>query len=459
MTLYEELGTGMTKKIFNSIFWTAMLVFIAAFFLIEAASYYYDTDEDKKQLIYTTDNIANAMNDGETDFLSSFNEKGYRMTWIAKNGTVLYDNQGDASKMDNHLNRPEVQTALIKGTGESERYSSTILKREVYYAIVLDDGTILRSAMILNSFWWRILSEMQMIIFITILIVVVSLLVAKGLSEALIRPLNNIDLDHPVKSMRKDYKEIMPLLERLEAEQGAMRNEERMREEAEELRREFTANVSHELKTPIHTISGYTELLKNGLVKEQDLEEFSGKIYKETQRMSKLVQDIIELSHLDEGASNMEWQDNDLSDIARVCVDRLKPLAFENNITLQFRSEPAKIYCIPTLLEEIVTNLTENAIKYNRPNGLVTVTVKEDKANGDVVLEVRDTGIGIPEEHLDRIFERFYRVDKSHSRAVGGTGLGLSIVKHAVMIHKGKIGIDSTPDVGTTMTVRFPAGY
>lgn len=238
-------------------------------FLIEAASYYYDTVDSKKQLIYTTDNIARAMNDGESDFLSSFSEKGYRMTWIAKNGVVLYDNQSNASKMDNHLSRPEVQAALKNGTGESERYSNTILKTEIYYAVRLKDGTVLRSAMVLNSFWWRILSELQIIIFIFIVIVVASLIVAKGLAEALTRPLNNIDLDHPMKSMRKDYKEIMPLIERLEAEQGAMRNEERMREEAEELRREFTANVSHELKTPIHTISGYTELLKNGLVQEK----------------------------------------------------------------------------------------------------------------------------------------------------------------------------------------------
>ncbi len=451
-----ELGTGMTKKIFNSIFWTAMCVFIAAFFLIEAASYYYDTVDSKKQLIYTTDNIARAMNDGESDFLSSFSEKGYRMTWIAKNGVVLYDNQSNASKMDNHLSRPEVQAALKNGTGESERYSNTILKTEIYYAVRLKDGTVLRSAMVLNSFWWRILSELQIIIFIFIVIVVASLIVAKGLAEALTRPLNNIDLDHPMKSMRKDYKEIMPLIERLEAEQGAMRNEERMREEAEELRREFTANVSHELKTPIHTISGYTELLKNGLVQEKDLGEFSEKIYKETQRMSKLVQDIIELSHLDEGASNMEWQENDLAAIARLCVDRLKPLAEENHITLQFWSVPVKMRCIPTLLEEVVTNLTENAIKYNRKDGVVTVSVQKDGLGENAILTVQDTGIGIPKEHIDRIFERFYRVDKSHSRAVGGTGLGLSIVKHAILIHKGKIDVDSTPGVGTTMKVTIP---
>lgn len=172
--------------------------------------------------------------------------------------------------------------------------------------------------------------------------------------------------------------------------------------------------------------------------------------------MSKLVQDIIELSHLDEGASNMEWQENDLAAIARLCVDRLKPLAEENHITLQFWSVPVKMRCIPTLLEEVVTNLTENAIKYNRKDGVVTVSVQKDGLGENAILTVQDTGIGIPKEHIDRIFERFYRVDKSHSRAVGGTGLGLSIVKHAILIHKGKIDVDSTPGVGTTMKVTIP---
>lgn len=447
----------MTKKIFNAIFWTAILIFIAAFFLTMGAAYSFDTLDDKKQLKYSTDNIANVMNSGEADFLSEFSEKGYRMTWIAHDGTVLFDTQKKASEMENHKDREEVKEALSNGKGESERYSDTLLETEYYYAVLLNDGTIIRAATEMNSFWWMILSEIQLVIFISLVIVVVSIVMAVTLSERLVRPLNNIDLDNPLKNASmKDYKEIRPLLERLEAEQGAMRNEERIRAEAEQVRKEFTANVSHELKTPIHTISGYTELLKNGLVKEEDLPEFSEKIYKETQRMSHLVQDIIELSHLDEGATNMEWQDTDLSDIATVSVDRLKPLASENDVALHLSSAPAKMRGIPTLLEEIVTNLTENAIKYNKKGGSVDVSIQTIDNGENVMLTVQDTGIGIPKEHIDRIFERFYRVDKSHSRAVGGTGLGLSIVKHAVIIHNGKINIDSVPDVGTTMTVIFP---
>lgn len=226
------------------------------------------------------------------------------------------------------------------------------------------------------------------------------------------------------------------------------------KENMEQVRREFSANVSHELRTPLHSISGYAELLKGGMVRDADIEPFAEKIYQEAQRMIRLVEDIINLSHLDEGAQDMEWQETDLAQIARATVESLRETAEQNQVTLSFEGEEAKIYGISHLLQEIVYNLCDNAIKYNKPGGTVDVRVHEKKEK--VWLIVRDTGIGIPENQQERVFERFYRVDKSHSKEVGGTGLGLSIVKHAARVHGAKIEMKSRPGEGTAIKVGFP---
>ena len=226
------------------------------------------------------------------------------------------------------------------------------------------------------------------------------------------------------------------------------------KEKAEQLRREFTANVSHELKTPLHTISGSAELLANGMVKAEDISDFSSRIYSEAQRMIQLVEDIIRLSHLDEGAEGMKWDKVNLYEIAEETVNSLSDEAANAEIKLKLCGEAVSINGIKQLLQEIIYNLCDNAIKYNRRDGLVSVEVKD---MGDfAIVSVSDTGIGIPTEHQERIFERFYRVDKSHSKEIGGTGLGLSIVKHAAKLHNAEIELQSVVGSGTTITVKFP---
>jgi len=226
------------------------------------------------------------------------------------------------------------------------------------------------------------------------------------------------------------------------------------KEKSEQVRREFSANVSHELRTPLHSISGYAELLKSGMVRGGDVQPFAAKIYQEAQRMIRLVEDIINLSHLDEGAGEMGWAEADLSEIVRQTVERLQETAAAKNVTISFDGEPARLDCIAHLMQEIVYNLCDNAIKYNKDGGTVHVTVRNKKEK--VILNVKDTGIGIPEDQQGRVFERFYRVDKSRSKEVGGTGLGLSIVKHAALVHRAKIDLKSKPGSGTMIKIVFP---
>lgn len=227
------------------------------------------------------------------------------------------------------------------------------------------------------------------------------------------------------------------------------------KEKAEQMRREFTANVSHELKTPLHTISGYAELLQNGMVDSKDTIPFAGKIYTEAQRMVRLVEDIISLSHLDEGAGDMKFEDVDLHALAGTVIRSLEAEAAGAGVSLELTGEPVRMRGIPQLLRSILYNICDNAIKYNHRDGSVIADIRREGAFA--VVSVKDTGIGIGPEHQERIFERFYRVDKSHSKEVGGTGLGLSIVKHAAKIHDARIQVESAVGKGTTITVRFPA--
>ncbi len=286
-----------------------------------------------------------------------------------------------------------------------------------------------------------------------------SLYLAYELSNKIVAPLNDLDLDHPEKN--KTYDEIKPLLIKIEAQQRLLNQQNKQllndiseKEKTEQIRKEFTANVSHELKTPLQSISGCAELLSNGMVKAEDVPKFSQQIYSESKRMISLVDDIIGLSRLDEGARDMNREKTDLFTIATDVVDRLIPIANNAGVTINVNGEKAELIAIPSLLNEIVYNLCDNAIKYNKKDGRVDVTVTNNEK--DVTLVVSDDGIGIPLEQQERIFERFYRVDKSHSKEVGGTGLGLSIVKHAVSLHSGKIQLQSRLDAGTKITITFP---
>ena len=551
----------MTKRIFRSVFLAALTVLFAALTLTMGALHAHFAGVQLDQLRVETALAAHAVtNEGALYFEKLDDTMDCRITWISADGTVLYDNRSDSGTMVNHLEREEVRSALETGYGYSSRYSDTLLEQSIYAAERLPDGTVLRLSTTRSSTLLLMLDMSGSVAAVLLAAVILSYVLARRLSQSVVRPLNGLNLDAPLSN--SVYPEIQPLLERLESqrtqlqsnarqlkqkqkefntvtrslEEGlvlvngtgtilsinpaaarllevtcnclgadfsvANRNEDiaRLMEQAlqgqkgektvslaagqylaavspvksggqlsgvvlllfdvtrklqaEQLRREFTANVSHELKTPLHAISGYAELMKNGLVPRQDMTAFSEKIYSEAQRMIRLVEDMLRLSRLDEGAVDMQWREVDLPETARSILQELSGPAELQKVTLELTGGPACIQAIPQLVYAIVFNLTENAVKYSRPGERVTVSIEEDTAG--IRLTVADSGIGIPQEHQERIFERFYRVDKSHSKAVGGTGLGLSIVKHAALILKADVELESTVGKGTTVTVWFP---
>lgn len=442
----------MTKRIFRSICITAITVLLATLILIMGVLYDYFSRVQNEQLSDQADLAARGMAGQGVDFFQGLDLDGCRISWIAADGSVLYDNMGDAESMENHLDREEVREAMETGRGESSRYSDTLTEKLSYQARLLPDGTVIRLAVSKYTVWVLMMGVLQPVLVVALLAVLLSLLMASRLSAKLVKPLNEVDLTDPLKNV--EYEELRSLLSRIDSQHKQLKRDRDELEKNEQIRREFTANVSHELKTPLHSISGYAELLANGIARPEDVQNFSAKIYSESQRMTGLVEDIIELSHLDTGAADMKREEIDLYLVARTAVDSLAMAAKEAGVELKISGESARVYGVPQLLYGICYNLCDNAIKYNRENGSVKVTVTN--ALEEVVLKVEDTGIGIPEESRERIFERFYRVDKSRSKAVGGTGLGLSIVKHAALIHNARIEMDSTPGSGTSFTVRFP---
>ena len=550
----------MTQRIFKSIFFVAVMVFVASVLIILGFLYGYFSDVQTTQLKMQTELAAHGVNlDGETYF-DGLEAEDYRVTWIATDGTVLYDNYGDESAMENHLWREEVREALKYGFGESERNSSTLEERALYAAQRLNDGTVIRLSIAQSSILTLILGMLQPMCTVFAIALILSLFLAYRLAKNIVEPLNKLNLDEPLKN--ENYDELAPLLRRIAWQQKELskksselqnrqnefeavtdsmneglvlmnykgtilsineaaarlldtghesvgkniltinRNMELQeilskalagetaqkvvainegyyqieaspvvadgaisgmallifdvteRENAEQMRREFTANVSHELKTPLHTISGYAELMKAGIVKSDDVPNFASKIYGEAQRLSQLVEDILNLSHLDEGAEGMTRMEVDVYALCEATIKSLETEAEGADVKMSLAGKSATINGIPQLLASIVYNLCDNAIKYNKEGGSVNVTVTDKDT--EVIVSVNDTGIGIPPEHLDRIFERFYRVDKSHSKEVGGTALGLSIVKHAVKIHDAKVDVTSTVGEGTTITVALP---
>ena len=550
----------MTKRIFRSIFLVAMTVFLATMVLILGVMHSYSTNAQFSQLRVETALASHALtNEGIRYFEKLDDTMDCRITWIASDGTVLYDNRSDTGSMVNHLQREEVRSALETGYGQSARYSDTLLQRSIYAAELLPDGTVLRLSTSQSSVLNLLLSMWQPVALIFAAALLLSITLARRLSQNIVRPLNTMHLDNPLSN--RVYSEVLPLLRRLDAQQRLLRLQSReleqkqkefatvtqalseglvlisssgsilsinpaaarlldvtpncigadfsvanrnptiaglveqglsgqkaesnvplasgaylaaarpvraegtlsgvvlllfditQKQQTEQLRREFTANVSHELKTPLHAISGYAELLKSGMVSQEDTPGFSQRIYSETQRLIRLVEDILRLSHLDDGALDMQWSSVNLQDTVSTVLRELKAPAELSGVTLCAEGGGAVIPAIPQLVFSIIYNLTDNAIKYNRPGGKVVLRIENQTDH--VRLHVCDTGIGIPEEHLQRIFERFYRVDKSHSKAVGGTGLGLSIVKHAAIILDAEIDLHSIVDQGTTVTVTF----
>ena len=442
----------MTKRIFQSICIAAVTVLLASLVLIMGVLYDYFSRVQKEQLSAQADLAARGAADLGMEYFEGLDLGGCRISWIAADGSVLYDNMGDAGSMENHLDREEVREAMETGRGESSRYSDTLTEKLSYQARLLPDGTVIRLAASQYTAWVLLMGVLQPLLVVVLLAVLLSLLLAYRLSARLVKPLNEVDLSDPLKNV--EYEELRPLLSRIDSQHRQLKRDRDELEKNEEIRREFTANVSHELKTPLHSISGYAELLAKGMVHPEDVEKFSSKIYSESQRMTSLVEDIIELSHLDTGAGDMKREDVDLYLIARTAADSLSMAAKEAGVELKVSGESARVYGVPQLLYGICYNLCDNGIKYNREKGRVEISVRN--LEGEVELKVSDTGIGIPEESRERIFERFYRVDKSRSKAVGGTGLGLSIVKHAALVHRATIDIDSEPGSGTSFTLHFP---
>lgn len=549
----------MTKKIFQSILLVAGCVLLASLLIIMGFLYDYFGGVEENQLRDELSLAAAAVEDGGTDYLSQLTADRCRLTWIAADGSVLYDTRTDAESLENHASRAEVSQALTTGTGESTRYSSTLMEKTMYYAQRLDDGTVLRISISRATVGMIAVGMIQPLLIVLIVALILSGLLARRLSRRIVDPLNSLDLEHPLDN--DAYEELSPLLKRIHRQHveiqtqlrelrektdeftqitGSMREglilldehgsilsinaaaqtlfgadaqcvgrdfltiernheisaaiqaaagdghsevrAERAgrvyqfdisritsdgkllgtvilafditeQEFAERNRREFTANVSHELKTPLQGIIGSAELIENGMVKPDDLPRFVGHIHAEAARLVTLIDDIIRLSQLDEGDA-MPTEPVDLLAVSQEAAENLHDAAAARDVTVSVTGQSSVIPGVRRLLYEVVYNLCDNAIKYNRDGGRVDITVAHD-ADGSSVT-VADTGIGIAPEHQSRVFERFYRVDKSHSKASGGTGLGLSIVKHAVQYHHGRIELESTPGTGTTIRVVFP---
>lgn len=442
----------MTKRIFRSICVVAVTVLLASLTLVMGVLYDYFSRVQNEQLSAQADMAARGAAGLGMDFFQDLDLGDCRISWIAADGSVLYDSALNFQDMENHLDREEIKEAMETGRGESVRYSDSLTRRLCYQARLLPDGTVIRLANSQYTVWVLLMGVLQPVLVVALLAVLLSLLLAYRLSARLVKPLNEIDLSDPLKNV--EYEELRPLLSRIDSQHRQLKRDREELEKNEQIRREFTANVSHELKTPLHSISGYAELLAKGIVRPEDVQNFSAKIYSESQRMSSLVEDIIELSHLDTGAVDMVREETDLYMLARAAADSLAMEAEEAGVELKVSGESSRLYGVPQLLYGICYNLCDNAIKYNREKGRVDVSVQSQ--GREVLLKVSDTGIGIPEESRERIFERFYRVDKSRSKAVGGTGLGLSIVKHAAIIHHATIEVDSVSGSGTTFTLHFP---
>ncbi len=549
----------MTKKIFQSILLVAGCVLLASLLIIMGFLYDYFGGVEENQLRDELSLAAAAVEDGGTDYLSRLTADRCRLTWIAADGSVLYDTRTDAESLENHASRAEVSQALTTGTGESTRYSSTLMEKTMYYAQLLDDGTVLRISISRATVGMIAVGMIQPLLIVLIVALILSGLLARRLSRRIVDPLNSLDLEHPLDN--DAYEELSPLLKRIHRQHveiqtqlrelrektdeftqitGSMREglilldehgsilsinaaaqmlfgadaqcvgrdfltiersheisaaiqaavtdghsevrAERAgrvyqfdisritsdgkllgtvilafditeQEFAERNRREFTANVSHELKTPLQGIIGSAELIENGMVRPDDLPRFVGHIHAEAARLVTLIDDIIRLSQLDEGDA-MPTEPVDLLAVSQEAAENLHDAAAARSVTVSVTGQPSVIPGVRRLLYEVVYNLCDNAIKYNRGGGRVDVTVAADAGGSSIT--VADTGIGIAPEHQSRVFERFYRVDKSHSKASGGTGLGLSIVKHAVQYHHGRIELESTPGTGTTIRAIFP---
>ncbi len=377
--------------------------------------------------------------------LAGLGSDNLRITWIDQDGTVLFDNDTDIAGLSNHMDRPEIRDAFQNGEGESTRRSDTLNMNTFYYALLLDNGTVLRMSMQARTITSVLITALPVIAAISVLVLLGCVLIGHLLTKQLMRPLEemaeNLD-DGSVPA----YRELKPFADKIRSQHEDILA-------AAKSRQDFTANVSHELKTPITAISGYAELIENGLVDKESEVHVAKQIRHNADRLTALITDIIQLSELDHQEIPRAFEQMDLYSAAQECTADLMPMAESRSVRLSCRGIPAGITADRSLIREMIENLVQNAIRYNRENGTVEVfvTIKDSHP----VLSVKDTGIGIPADKLDRIFERFYRVDKSRSRETGGTGLGLAIVKHIAQLHSAEITVNSTVGEGTEVIISF----
>ncbi len=369
-----------------------------------------------------------------------------RITWIAADGTVLYDNDVKLGDMKNHSDRPEVQSALKCGEGVAVRDSNTMNRKSFYYAMLQQDGTILRVATGARSSLNLFLSGFPLIISVLLMVIIVCIAIAHFLTRQFLLPIQNIVEHLDDTTQMPEYKELVPLVRTIRSQHENILK-------AAKARQDFTANVSHELKTPLTAISGYAELIENRMVDEGQTIHFAKEIGQNANRLLTLINDIIRLSEIDLGENSITYEEIDLNEVAGACMENLQVNAKGREISLEYIGRPCMLVANAMMMRELIENLGENAIRYNNPGGHVRVYVFEE--NEHAVLLVSDDGIGIPKDQQERVFERFYRVDKSRSRRTGGTGLGLAIVKHIVALHDAKLTLDSEPGRGTDIRIEF----
>lgn len=444
----REQEAEMKKRILKQMILIGISTAIAAFVLCTGIFY----ELFRQQILEELEGYAQVLS-RETDAILagkySFME-GFRATVVDPDGIVIYDsNVEDSTTMENHSDRPEIQEAVEDGEGYDSRLSRTLDRSMFYYAVRVDDGSVVRVSKESSSIWGMMFRAMPICVVICVLICVTCICLSKVLTDKLVEPIDRMAGDLQRLNTGDVYPELVPFITTIrEQHENIMKNAL--------MRQQFTANVSHELKTPLTAISGYAELIENGMIPVDATASYAGRIHKNANRLLTLINDIIKLSELDDVENQLNPELFDLSELAAKCIEGLQMTAQKRNIRLQFvGASRCMLYADMSMIEEVIYNLCDNAIRYNNQNGRVWVEVSMRTGNRPV-LTVRDTGIGIPSESLEHVFERFYRVDKSRSKSTGGTGLGLAIVKHIVSRHNAELEISSEPGIGTRISIIFP---
>lgn len=438
----------MAKKTLYKIFAFGVSVITITAVLILSVFYSYSDNQLKEQLRVVESVVENQLaQDDDTAFISNHIDKNVRITLVAKDGTVIADSQESANKLGNHLNRQEIQQAIKNGEATVTRHSDTQGKKIYYFAKQLDNGNILRVSTEAKSIGKFFSDYIIYILLCIIVVIVTAVFVSMGITKSIVKPITQLGQSLDNIDKFKSDEELKPLV-------NALLQQKKKQKMLDKQKKQFTANVSHELKTPLTSIAGYAELIETGMAKPEDIKPFAGVIRKQALRLVSLSEDIIQLSQLEESDDeDMSFESVNLYEIAQRCVEALNINAINKCVTLNLTGEECYIRGKAQLVEELVYNLCDNAIRYNKENGNVTVTVTPLEKGASV--SVKDTGIGIPEKYQERIFERFFRVDKSRSKATGGTGLGLAIVKHITQLHDAKLEISSEEGKGTEIIVTF----